>query len=89
VILVTTTVAAASIMPLIVRPVMAQQDNLMPPHVYALTDIMTFHNNQIVHHVVHNVLFVSKMLQTVYNVFHLQQEIKVHQPALVIQVIMM
>jgi hypothetical protein len=29
------------------------------------------------------------MLQTVYNVFHLQQEIKVHQPALVIQVIMM
>ncbi len=88
-ILVITIVVAASIMPLIARPVMAQQDNPMPSHVYALTDIMTFHNNQIVHNAVHNVLFVLKVQQTAQNVFHLQQEIKVHQPVPVFLVIMM
>jgi hypothetical protein len=68
---------------------MAQIDNLLRLHVYALMDIMTFHNNQIAHHVVHSVFYVSQVQQTVYNVFHLQQEIKVHLHVRVFQVITM
>ncbi len=82
-------VKAALLQLLTVRFVMVHIDNLMPPHAHALMDIMMFHNNQIVHHAVHNVLFVSQVQQTVYNAFHLQQEIKIHQPVLVLQVIMM
>ncbi len=48
-----------------------------------------FRNSQIAPYAVHSVFSVSQVQKTVYNVFQLQQGIKIRHPALVFQVIMM